>query len=191
DKYCFSVLFEINRQGKRRGEWIGKTRIRSQQRFAYEEVQSILETQQAHPWADTIRTMNQIARKLRADRFKKGAINFSSQEVRFKLDDQARPVGIVIKESKESHQLIEEFMLLANRTVATYMSTIKHKNKPLPFPYRVHDVPDQEKLAQFAAYASRMGYKLELNSPQTIARSFNEMLDRIRGTDHQHVLEGL
>lgn len=190
DKYCFSVLFEINQEGKQRSHWIGKTRIRSQRRFAYEEVQEILEGKEDE-WSSTILQMNTIARKIRAQRFQKGAINFSSQEVRFQLDAEARPIGVVVKESKESHQLIEEFMLLANRTVAEYMSRQEYKKKPLPFPYRIHDLPDQEKLAHFAAYAGRLGYKILLNTPDTIAQSFNEMLDKIRGTDQQHVLESL
>ena len=89
-------------------------------------------------------------------RFKKGAINFSSQEVRFKLDETGKPIGIVVKESKEAHQLIEEFMLLANRTVAEYVSGITVKDKPVPFPYRVHDVPDEEKLKVFMAFACKV-----------------------------------
>lgn len=190
DKYAFSVLFELNHEGMIRSHWIGKTRIRSQRRFAYEEVQEILEGKE-DDWASPIRQMNQIARKIRGRRFRKGAINFSSQEARFQLDEEARPIGVLVKESKESHQLIEEFMLLANRTVAEFMSRQEYKQKPLPFPYRVHDLPDQEKLSLFASFAGRMGYKILLNTPETIAQSFNEMLDKIRGTDHQHVLESL
>ena len=95
---------------------------------------------------DEILLLNDLAQRFRKQRFKKGAINFSSQEVRFKLDEKGKPIGIMIKESKEAHQLIEEFMLLANRTVAENVAKIKIKKKPIPFPYRIHDTPDEKKL---------------------------------------------
>jgi ribonuclease R len=132
-----------------------------------------------------------MAQNLRKARFKKGAINFSSQEVRFKLDEAGKPIGIVIKESKEAHQLIEECMLLANRTVAEYVSAIEVKGKPVPFPYRVHDEPDEAKLGVFMAFASNFGYTFKMDSPETISASFNEMLHAVQGKPEQHVLESL
>jgi ribonuclease R len=128
---------------------------------------------------------------MRKRRFNKGAINFSSQEVRFKLDEKGDPVGIVVKESKESHQLIEEFMLLANKYVAEHISKVKVKNKPLPFPYRVHDTPDQEKLLPFIAFANKFGHKFDASSPEAIAVSFNQLLKDANGKPEQHVLEQL
>ncbi len=101
------------------------------------------------------------------------------------------PLGIVIKESKEAHQLIEEFMLLANRTIAEYVGGIKYKGEPVPFPYRVHDVPDEDKLKVFSLFASRFGVKFDLSTPETISKSFNAMLDSARGNPEQHVLEQL
>jgi ribonuclease R len=190
DKYTFSAIFQINKQGKVKDYWLGKTIIRSQRRFAYEEVQEIIEgTTGDHK--QEILLLNEMAQNLRKQRFKKGAINFSSQEVRFQLDDTGRPIGIVVKESKEAHQLIEEFMLLANRTVAEHVSKIKVKDKPVPFPYRVHDVPDEAKLNVFMAFAARFGYKFEIGSPEGIAKSFNEMLGMVQGKPEQHVLESL
>ena len=190
DKYTFSVIFQINKQGKVKDHWIGKTVMHSDRRFSYEEVQEIIEGADGDH-GEELHILNGIAKTLRSQRFKKGAINFSSQEVRFKLDDAGMPLGIVIKESKEAHQLIEEFMLLANRTIAEYVGGIKHKGEPVPFPYRVHDVPDEDKLKVFSLFAARFGVTFDLSSPETISRSFNTMLESVRGNPEQHVLEQL
>lgn len=190
DKYTFSAIFQIDKKGKVKDYWLGRTIIRSQRRFTYEEVQEIIEGADGDH-KEVLLTLNDIAQNLRAARFKKGAINFSSQEVRFKLDANAKPIGIVVKESKEAHQLIEEFMLLANRTVAEYVSGITVKDKPVPFPYRVHDAPDEAKLSVFSSFAASFGYKFNMNTPETIAASFNEMLEMVQGKPEQHVLESL
>lgn len=190
DKYTFSAIFQVDKKGKVKDYWLGRTIIRSQRRFTYEEVQEIIEGAEGDH-KEVLLTLNGIAQNLRAARFKKGAINFSSQEVRFKLDANAKPIGIVVKESKEAHQLIEEFMLLANRTVAEYVSGITVKDKPVPFPYRVHDAPDEAKLSVFSSFAASFGYKFNMNTPETIAASFNEMLEMVQGKPEQHVLESL
>ena len=190
EKYTFSAIFQINTQGKIKDYWLGKTVIRSQRRFSYEEVQLIIEGAEGDHREELL-ILNEMAQNLRKARFKKGAINFSSQEVRFTLDESGRPTGIMVKESKEAHQLIEEFMLLANRTVAEYVSEILVKDKPVPFPYRVHDVPDEAKLEVFTSFASTFGYRFNLNSPEGIASSFNEMLKMVQGKPEQHVLETL
>ncbi len=190
EKYTFSVVFQLNKQGKVKDHWIGKTVIHSDRRFAYEDVQTILEGADGDH-AEELRIMNEMAKNIRAQRFKKGAINFSSQEVRFRLDETGKPVEVVVKESKEAHQLIEEFMLLANRTIAEYVGGIKHKGEHVPFPYRVHDVPDEDKLKIFTLFAGRFGVKFDLSTPESIARSFNEMLKTVHGTPEQHVLEQL
>ncbi len=190
DKYAFSAVFKINKQGKVKDYWLGRTAIRSKRRFTYEEAQDIIDGNKGDH-DKQILLLNTIAQNLRAQRFQKGAINFSSQEVRFKLDEKGKPIGIVVKESKESHQLVEEFMLLANRTVAEYVSGIEFKNKPVPFPYRVHDSPDEEKLKVFTTFAAQYGHKFNLNTPEHIASSFNEMLGMAKGKPEQHVLETL
>lgn len=190
DKYTFSTIFQINKKGEIKKKWIGKTVIRSQRRFTYEEVQEIIEGAKGDHKKEIL-VLNEMAQTLRAARFGKGAINFSSQEVRFKLDEKGKPIGIVVKESKAAHQLVEEFMLLANRTVAEYVSGITVDDKPVPFPYRVHDVPDEDKLKVFSTFAARFGHKLDLNTPQSIAASFNAMLEIVRGQPEQHVLEQL
>ena len=143
DKLTFSAIFNITAKAEVKQYWIGRTVMHSNRRFTYEEAQDIIETK-AGDHAAEILLLNDMAQKMRKKRFNKGAINFSSQEVRFKLDEKGDPIGIMVKESKESHQLVEEFMLLANRYVAENISKIKVNGKALPFPYRIHDTPDEE-----------------------------------------------
>jgi ribonuclease R len=190
DKLTFSAIFQLTPKGDVKQYWLGKTVIHSDHRFTYEEVQTIIE-EKAGLYAEDILLLNELAQKFRKKRFNNGAINFSSQEVRFKLDEKGNPVGIMIKESKEAHQLIEEFMLLANRTVAENISKIKVNNKPVPFPYRTHDDPDEEKLVPFAAFAKKFGHTFDTSSPEAIAVSFNQLLKDVHGRPEQHVLEQL
>ena len=178
-------------KGEVKQYWLGKTVIHSNHRFTYEEVQEIIEKEDGM-YRDEILILNSLAQRLRKERFENGAINFSSQEVRFKLDEKGKPIGIVVKESKEAHQLIEEFMLLANSTVAENVGKIKVNKKPIPFPYRVHDTPDEEKLLPFIAFAKKFGHTVSiLQAPEAIATSFNQMLKDVHGKPEQHVLEQL
>jgi len=190
DKYTFSVIFKINNKGKIKDYWLGKTFIHSDHRFNYDEVQEIIETN-AGKYVEEIQYLNTLAKNYRKERFKNGAINFSSTEVKFQLDETGKPIGIVVKESKEAHQLIEEFMLLANRTVAAHIDTIKIDKKPIPFPYRIHDTPDEEKLKPFVAFAKKFGYKFNMNNEAEVAASFNQLLQDVHGKPEQHVLEQL
>ena len=190
DKFTFSAIFQMSAKGEIKQYWLGRTVIHSDHRFTYEDVQEIIETKEGK-FSEDILLLNDFAQKMRKKRFSKGAINFSSQEVRFKLDEKGKPVGIVVKESKEAHQLIEEFMLLANRTVAENISKIQINKKPIPFPYRVHDQPDTERLAPFMEFAKKYGHKFDLSSPESIAASFNQMLADAKGKPEQHVLEQL
>ena len=190
DKYTFSVIFKINNKGKIKDYWLGKTFIHSDHRFNYDEVQEIIETN-AGKYVEEIQYLNTLAKNYRKERFKNGAINFSSTEVKFQLDETGKPIGIVVKESKEAHQLIEEFMLLANRTVAAHIDKIKIDKKPIPFPYRIHDTPDEEKLKPFVAFAKKFGYKFNMNNEAEVAASFNQLLQDVHGKPEQHVLEQL
>jgi ribonuclease R len=190
DKYTFSVIFKINNKGKVKEYWIGKTFIHSDHRFNYDEVQQIIETG-AGQYSEEISLLNSLAKNFRKERFKNGAINFSSTEVRFRLDENGKPLGIIVKENKESHQLIEEFMLLANRTVAGHVSKIKVNKKPIPFPYRIHDTPDEEKLKPFVAFARKFGYKFDMKDEDQITKSFNQLMIDVHGKPEQHVLEQL
>lgn len=197
DKFTFSAIFQMNTKGEVKEFWLGKTVIHSDHRFSYEDVQQTIE-QKEGVYKEEIFLLNDIAQRLRKQRFSKGAINFSSQEVRFKLDEKGRPIGIVVKESKEAHQLIEEFMLLANKTVAERISKTKTTKKDLvsgkseiPFPYRVHDQPNEDKLAPFIVFARKYGHKFDISTPEKIAHSFNQMLADANGKPEQHVLEQL
>jgi ribonuclease R len=190
DKLTFSCIFQMTAKGEIRHYWIGRTVTHSNHRFTYEEVQDIIEKKEGL-YEREIRLLHEMAQRFRKGRFRNGAINFSSQEVRFRLDEKGKPLGIVIKESKESHQLIEEFMLLANRTVAENVAKIKVNKKALPFPYRVHDQPDEAKLIPFMGFARKFGHEFETGTPDEIASSFNRMLQAVQGMPEQHVLEQL
>lgn len=188
EKLTYSCIFIMNDKGEIKEHWIGRTVIHSNHRFSYENVQQIIETG-AGLYEDQVLLLNKIAQALRKKRMVNGAINFSSQEVRFKLDEKGKPIGVMIKESKESHQLIEEFMLLANRAVAEKVSGTLADKKPIPFPYRIHDQPDEAKLVPFVELAKKYGYAFATKSPNEIASSFNAMLTKVKGLPEQHVLE--
>ncbi len=190
DKYTFSVIFQISNRAEIKHKWIGRTIIHSNHRFTYEEVQQTIETKDGLHHKPLL-LLNNLAQQFRKERFKNGAINFSSTEVKFQLDEKGKPIGILIKESKDAHKLIEEFMLLANRTVAEYISKIKINKEPIPFPYRIHDTPDDEKLKPFAAFAKKFGYKLDIHDEKEVASSFNKLLTDVQGKPEQHVLEQL
>lgn len=196
-KFTFSAVFEINAKAEVKNYWLGKTIIHSNHRFTYEDVQKIIEEKEGQ-YAEEILLLNNLAQQFRKERFSHGAINFSSQEVRFKLDAKGKPIGIMVKESKESHQLVEEFMLLANRTVAEHIFKIKVADKgdasgksSIPFPYRVHDQPDEEKLKPFTVFAKKYGHKFDTSTPEKIAESFNQLLLDAKGKPEQQVLEQL
>ncbi len=190
DKFTFSAIFQMNDEAEVKQYWLGRTVIHSDKRYAYEDVQTIIDTKEGENVEDIL-LLHNLAQKFRQARFKKGAINFSSQEVRFTLDENAKPIGITVKESKPAHQLIEEFMLLANKTVAENISKIQINKQPLPFPYRIHDQPDLEKLAPFVQYAKKYGHGFDASSPEKISASFNQLLEDAKGKPEQHVLEQL
>lgn len=190
DKYCFSVIFQITNRAEIKHKWIGRTVIHSNHRFTYEEAQQIIETQEGIH-VKPILLLDNLAKQFRKERFDNGAINFSSQEVKFKLDEKGKPIGIMIKESKDANKLVEEFMLLANRTVAEYVSKIKVNKEPIPFSYRTHDDPDPEKLKPFIAFAKKCGYEFEMKTDKDVAAAFNKLLAAVKGQPEQHVLEQL
>ncbi len=190
DKYCFAAVFELDSKGKIYNEWFGRTIIHSKRRFAYEEAQEVIETGKGD-LADELGILNRIAHALRDERFKKGSINFDTVEPRFKLDANGQPTAIVLKERKDAHLLIEDYMLLANRRVAFFLSKKTFKGRPIPFPYRVHDLPDLEKLRSFNQFAHQFGLKIDTSKPDKIAKSFNEMLVKIKGHSEENILMSL
>lgn len=190
DRLCFSAVFEMDEKGKVHGEWFGKTVINSNRRFAYEEVQQIIESGEGE-FAPEIAVLNKIAGKLRDERFGKGSFNFETQEVRFKLDEKGKPIGIYIREMKDANKLIEDFMLLANRKVAEFIGK-KRDNQPVKtFVYRVHDTPNPEKLDNFAQFLERLGYKMKLNSKKSLADSFNRLFEAIKGSGTENMIESI
>ena len=175
DKLTFSVLFELDSKANVKNYWIGRTVIHSNKRFTYEEAQEIIMGAD-NELKEQILQLHLFSQQLRQRKFDAGAINFSSEEARFILDEHGIPTDVVVKESNESHQLIEELMLLANRTVAEFVAKKNYKNEPIPFPYRIHDSPNLEKLKPFAAFAATFGHKFNLSSPEAISKSFNQMV---------------
>lgn len=195
DKLCYSAVFEIDADGKVFKEWFGRTVIHSDRRFTYEEAQQVIETG-IGDFAYELGIMNRIAKKLRAERFRKGAISFDKVEVKFRLDEKGNPIGVFLKEYKDANKLIEEFMLLANRSVAELIGKPgKQKEKKSlqvrPFVYRVHDAPPSDKIEDFARFASRFGYKVKTGNEKEIAHSLNQLMKDISGKKEQNVLEQL
>jgi ribonuclease R len=190
DKLTFSAVFTLNANAEVLKYWLGRTIIHSKRRYTYEEAEEIIEGKEGDN-ATELRTVNQLSQHLRAERFKVGAINFSSEEVRFVLNEVGEPIGITLKVSKKANQLIEELMLLANRTVAKKVSETVVSKKTIPFPYRVHDSPDMEKLGSFIAFASQFGHRFNLKDGKTLADSFNKMLQNVQGKPEKNVLETL
>ncbi len=188
DKLTFSAIFKMNDKAEVLGQWFGKTVIRSNRRFTYEEVQKIIETEQGEFVKDILK-LNDLASIMRDIRFKNGAINFHTPEIRFKLDEKGKPVETYVKESKEANHLVEEFMLLANKSVATFIGKPQKNKKPKTFVYRVHDEPNPEKLNTFTQFLNRLGYTLEIQSRDTLARSFNNLFDQIKGKGEENMIE--
>jgi ribonuclease R len=175
DKLTFSAVFEFNETNKIVNKWFGRTIIHSNRRYAYEEAQEILERGEGD-YADELMKMNLIAHHLRKLRFKDGAINFETEEVKFRLDEQGVPIEVYVKERKDANLLIEDFMLLANRSVAEYMA--KKDAVEVPYVYRIHDLPNMDKLQDFALFARELGIKMNLDTPEHVAKSLNELVKK-------------
>lgn len=190
DKLCFAAVFEMDEDGHIITEWFGKTIIHSDRRFTYEEVQEVIETSEGD-YVEEILKLNALAYKLRDAKFKNGAISFESKEVKFKLDETGKPVGVYVKERKDAHKLIEDFMLLANRKVAEFISKKGKGKHKYPFVYRAHDSPNPETLGNFAQFAARFGYKINMKSDREIARSLNHLMTDVEGKKEQNVLTQL
>ena len=212
EKYTFSAIFELSPQAEVRNVWLGRTVIRSDARFAYEEAQAVIEAFDT-PYmevpsdfvmpeeisirpegsytvskeiVEAILSLNAMAEILREKRMRAGAISFDKLEVKFFLDENNNPLGVYTKESKEANKLIEEFMLLANRKVAEYASKLQKT-----FVYRIHDVPDEEKLLQMQGVISRFGYKLNLKDKKNISHSINHLLQEVHGKKEQNLVDTL
>ncbi len=189
DKLTFSAVFEINERGTVVNQWFGRTIIRSQRRFSYEEAQTVIETGEGD-FAKEIGILQKLAVKIKQARFKKGAIAFESVEVRFKLDENAKPIAVIPKVRKEAHKLIEEFMLLANKCVAEYVFKKKKGKNVLAMVYRTHDEPDAEKLQNLALFAKQFGHQLDTQE-ENLSKSLNQLSLDVEGKPEQNVLQNL
>lgn len=191
EKLCYSAVFEITDDAAVVGQWFGRTIINSDRRFTYEEAQEVIETGEGD-FAAEILTLDSLAKKLRKERMKHGAIAFEKGEVRFKLDDKGYPIGVYFKEMKDSNYLIEDFMLLANRKVAEFIGKPKPNEKVKTFVYRIHDDPSPDKLQSFKGFIKKFGYDLKAGAKgQELAHSMNKLLKDIKGKGEQSVIEQL
>lgn len=204
DKLCFSAVFEMNDKAEVLGRWFGKTVINSDRRYNYEEAQEIIENGEKEAQSgkrkaesqpdEAVLELHKLATILREERYKEGAINFDTQEVKFQLDENAKPIGVYIKEQKEANWLIEEFMLLANRNVAEYIGKTAHEKGKKPqkaktFVYRVHDEPNPKKLNTFVEFVTKLGFKMKVGSRKALADSYNRLFDQIAGRGEEYMID--
>jgi ribonuclease R len=190
DKLCFSAVFEMNDKAEIKSEWFGRTIINSDRRFTYREAQMVIDTGEGD-MKNEILKLNGLARILRENRFKAGSIAFEREEIKIDVDEKGMPVKIYAREHDISNELIEDFMLLANRRVAERVGRTSESKEKRTFVYRIHDKPDNEKLQKFSHFIKRFGYKLSLSSGKQTARSLNKLLDEVKGTREQDIIENL
>ncbi|MTI31383.1 ribonuclease R [Xanthovirga aplysinae] len=189
EKLTFSAVFEMDEHGEVVNQWFGRTVIYSDRRFTYEDAQKVIESGEGD-YKEELQVLHGFSKKLKERRFKNGSINFESVEVKFKLDEKGKPIGVVPKVRKDAHFLIEEFMLLANKHVAEFIFKMKKEEPRNTFVYRVHENPDPEKLQSFSIFARRFGHALQLKD-DSISHTLNRLFDEIEGKPEQNVLETL
>jgi ribonuclease R len=189
DKLTFSAVFELDPQAQIVNEWFGRTIIHSDHRFTYEGAQEVIESGKGL-FAEELKILNTLALKLKKERFARGAVNFETTEVKFKLDEKGKPLAVIPKVRKDAHKLIEEFMLLANKRVATFVYNQKKGPDKNTFVYRIHDYPDPDKVKNFAQFAKQFGHRLQVDE-SSISRSLNKLMDEIEGKPEQSVLQQL
>lgn len=189
EKLCFSAIFELNENAEVQSSRICRTVINSDHRYAYEDAQQVIETGEGEH-KDAILTLNGLAKKIRERRFKNGAINFERYEVKFEIDEAGKPLSVYFKEAKDSNKLIEEFMLLANRTVAEFIGMVKKGQTKKTFVYRIHELPNPEKMDNFASFIRRFGYKLKTDGSKTeVSKGINSLLDSVQGKPEENLIE--
>ena len=189
EKLAYSVIFEMNDKAEVKKSRVVHTVIRSDRRFTYEEAQERLESGQGD-YVEELQQLHKLAKQLREQRFKAGAINFDRYEVKFEIDEKGKPLSVYFKVSKDANKLVEEFMLLANRTVAEKIGRVPKGKKAKVFPYRIHDLPDPEKLDNLAQFIARFGYKLRTSGKkEEVSKSINNLLDEIQGRKEENLIE--
>ncbi|KFE99417.1 ribonuclease R [Chryseobacterium formosense] len=190
DKYTFSAVFELNDKAEIQKQWFGRTVIHSDRRFTYEEAQERIETKEGD-LQEEINVLDRLAKIMRGERIKNGAITFDRSEVRFNLDENNQPIGVYFKISKDSNHLIEEFMLLANKKVSEFVSLKKGSPNGNTFIYRIHDDPDPAKLEALRDFVSTFGYKMDLANTKKVAESLNTLLKDVKGKGEENMIETL
>jgi ribonuclease R len=189
EKLCFSAVFTINTKAQVVDEWFGRTVIYSDHRFTYEGAQEVIEKKKGK-FSKELLLMDKLAKIMRAKRVREGAITFDRVEVKFRLDGSNNPTGVYFKQAKDANKLIEEYMLLANRRVASFIGRAKDGTRTQkPFVYRVHDAPDPDKIGAFSNFVKQFGYQMNLNSPKAIANSMNEVLSEVAGKSEENMVE--
>lgn len=187
DKLCFSAVFEIDKNANVKSEWFGRTVICSDRRFVYDEAQKAIETGKGD-FSKEIVELNRLAELLRKERMKSGGIDFDTEEVKFELDDAGKPIGVYKKEMKEANKLVEDFMLLANRRVAAFIGK-KKKGDPKTFVYRVHDLPDEEKIELLRQFAYRFGYQMPKAKGNDSMFLINKLLSDVKDTPEEDMIK--
>jgi len=203
EKLCFSAVFQLDDEANIHHQWFGRTVIFSDRRFTYEEVQTIIETEEGD-YKNEILVLDRLAKKLRYERQRKGSIFFDKAEVKFNLDEEGNPIGVFFKTQKDAHKLIEDFMLLANRRVAEFLGKggsadddnaekgkhgkEKQNSKNLCV-YRVHDVPSDEKMQELSGFAARFGHTMNIGNRQKVAQSINKLLHDVKGKKEEGMIE--
>ena len=189
EKLCFSAIFELNSHAEVVKSHIARTIIKSDRRFTYEEAQQVIETGEGD-YKEELLALNGLAQQLRERRFKQGAINFDRYEVKFEIDEQGKPLSVYFKVAKEANKLVEEFMLLANRTVAEFVGRPPKGKKPKTFVYRIHELPDPDKMENFAQFIRRFGYKVKTTGSKTeVSKGINNLLDKVQGRPEENLIE--
>lgn len=189
EKLAYSVIFDITEKGEIKKSRIVHTVIKSDRRFTYEEAQEIIETK-VGDHKDEVLMMDSIAKTLREKRFTSGAINFDRYEVKFEIDEKGKPISVYFKMSKDANKLVEEFMLLANRTVAEKIGKVPDNKKAKVLPYRIHDIPDPDKLANLSQFIARFGYKIRTSGTKSdVSKSINHLLDDVQGKKEENLIE--
>lgn len=188
EKLCYSAIFELNENADIKNYRIGRTVIESDRRFTYEEAQSIIETGEGDFKEDVLK-LDQLAKKLREKRFQNGSIAFEREEVRFEIDENGKPLSVYFKEQKDSNKLIEEFMLLANKTVAEFIGKVPKNKQAKTFVYRIHDLPNPEKLQSLSEFIRRFGYKVKTDGSNTaVAKSINQLLEDVHDKPEENLI---
>lgn len=188
EKLAYAVIFHLSDTGEVKASRIVHTVIKSNRRFTYEEAQTIIEQREGE-YAEELLKLNDIAQIIRKQRFNDGAISFERTEMKFDIDEDGKPIGVYIKESKEANKLVEEYMLLANRTVAESIGIVPKGKKPKVFPYRIHDLPDPDKLDNLAQFISRFGYQIRTNGDKVeISKSLNQLLEKVHGKKEETLI---